>query len=167
MGNRVLQDDGKHYCVYRLLDENNKVLYIGKSEQLKIRIVNHIRGKSNIPDECCKKIKRVEFLEFETEADMDLFEIYAISYYQPPYNKEGVSKLGLIRIEIPKVWNELLIDSFYKIIKTDVIKSSQEEVDYTEVELDMGDFHFDKHIFTNEQLAIFLTDHFDKNTISR
>lgn len=162
MHDRVIKENIIHYCVYRLLDYKDSVLYIGKSMQMKQRIANHLRGKSNIPEECCKQIKRVEFLEFETEVDMDLFEIYAISYFQPPYNKECTSKIGLIEIDMPKIWNELLLDSFYKVIKTETIKGKKQKLEYDNSEIDMKGICFDKDIFINEDLALFIESHFNQ-----
>lgn len=162
MHDRVIKEDTIHYCVYRLLDDKDNILYIGKSIQMKQRVANHLRGKSNISEECCKKIKRVEFLEFETEADMDLFEIYAISYFQPPYNIECTSKVGLIEIDMPKTWNELLLDNFYKVIKTEIVKGKKQKLEYDNSEIDMKGLCFDKNIFTNEDLTLFLESHFDQ-----
>lgn len=153
MGNRKIKEDSEHYRVYRLLDEDNNILYIGKSRQMKQRIANHLRGKSNIPKECREKIKKVEFLEFINECDMNIFEIYAISYFNPPYNIEhNRSPVGLIKIKIPTKWNELDIETFEEIVRMEP---------YFEQNNNAG-FKFNKDIMLNEELSQYLCDHYNK-----
>lgn len=153
MHDRVIKEDGEHYRVYRLLDENNNILYIGKSKQMKQRVVNHLRGKSNIPKECCERIKRIEYLNFVTECDMNIFEIYAISYYKPPYNKECKSDVGIIKIDIPKVWNYLDFDTFKENnVYTKTYKNINEEI---------KKIKFNKEILLNTDLSTFLKQHYN------
>lgn len=163
---RTIKEELDHYCVYRLLDEEGNILYIGKSSQMKQRIMNHLRGRSNIPNECCSNIKRVEYLEFKTEVDMDIFELYAISYFQPPYNKEGVSKTGIIKIRIPKVWNELLLDTFDKIVRTEVIGGATDLSQYNLDEVDMKGLRFNRQIFIDPKLTDFIETHYEKHLSS-
>ena len=150
---RIIKEDYSRYCVYRLLDKDKNILYIGKSKQLKTRIANHLREKSNLPKQCVNKICFVEYLEFENECDMDLFEIYAISYYNPPYNKEYISNTGIIKIKIPNIWNELDINTLERIEKIDIIK--------TNVNTMTEDILFNKDAFLNEELSIFLEKHYN------
>lgn len=159
MRERIIKEDEIHFCVYKLLDSKNNVLYVGKSKQLKTRIFNHTRGKSNIEKECSKKICRVEFLEFENECDMDLFEIYSIYYYNPPYNKENTSKIGIIEIEMPKQWNELNINTFEKNIKTPMIRGTYDMLSANTI----SGVKFNKNIFTNVELSTFLDAYTNKN----
>lgn len=148
----IAQEEGIHYCVYKFLDKDDNVLYIGKSKQFKTRIFNHLRNNTHLPSECIEKIKRIEFLDFKYECDMNIFELYCISYYSPPYNKDSKSPVGVIHIDIPKVWNELDMSSFEEIRPNNIVETKPEKT-----------IKFNKDIFLNEELSQFLNNHFNKN----
>lgn len=69
-------------CVYRFLNKNNEVIYIGKAKDLK----NRLNGHTHLPKECYEERVKVEFVNFETEDDMDFAERYYIPKYKPKYN---------------------------------------------------------------------------------
>lgn len=69
-------------CVYRFLDEYNKIIYIGKAKNLKNRMNNH----SHLNSECYNEVKIIQYTSFESEADMDIAERYYIAKYKPKYN---------------------------------------------------------------------------------
>lgn len=146
-------EEGKSYCVYRILDKNNNVLYIGKSEQLETRIKNHIRGKSNLPKECRDKINKVEYLEFYSESDMSVFEIFTICYYKPEYNIENKDDLTLFKLTIPNVWNELDIKTYKRIVNTSPMGICARSF--------INKVNFDKEILLNEDLSNILSEYRD------
>lgn len=150
-----IKENRERYCVYRLLNNDN-ILYIGKSKQFKERIFNHLRGKSNIPQECVDQINRIQFLEFAYEGDMNIFEIYAISYFKPKYNKDSIGAISLLNLKMPKVWNELDINTFRETINTDIISGK------TQYEKLPEEIFFNKEIFLNKELTNFLESHFNK-----
>lgn len=147
----IAKAEGIHYCVYKFLDKDDNVLYIGKSKQFKTRIFNHLRNKSHLPNECIEKINRIEFLDFKYECDMNIFELYCISYYNPPYNKDSKSPVGVIHIDVPKIWNELDMESFIEIRPNNIMETKTDKI-----------LKFNKDIFLNEELSQFLNNHFDK-----
>ena len=69
-------------------------MYIGRTKQnLKNRLRNHFFGSNAMT----KKIDifrttRIEYCLCETEADMNLIEIYLICKYKPPINVDDVPK---------------------------------------------------------------------------
>ena len=69
-------------CVYRFLNKNNEVIYIGKATDLNQRMKNH----NHLPEECYKERIRVEYIKFKTEDDMNLAERYFILKCNPKYN---------------------------------------------------------------------------------
>ena len=144
-------EDKNHYRVYRFLDKDNHILYIGKSKRFKSRMLDHLRGNSNVGKECISKIKRIEFLDFSNECDMDIFEIYAINYFQPLYNKSNKSRVGIgdIKIYMPQKWNELNLDTF-------------KDTMYQEEIIPKEFMNFNKEIFLNQELSDFLEIHFNK-----
>lgn len=76
---------------YRFLNKEMEIIYVGKTKQeLKTRIRGHLSA-GHLPEECYEELYSVEYVEFETEADMDFMEIYFINKFQPKYNKANLS----------------------------------------------------------------------------
>ena len=69
-------------CVYRFLNEANEIIYVGKAKNLKNRLGSH----THLPPECYEERCKVEYVTFETEADMDFAERYYIAKYKPTFN---------------------------------------------------------------------------------
>jgi len=69
------------YHVYKFIDAEDKVLYIGKSKHVKSRISNHINEKRWI-----KEGVKVYVGECKNKTDMDMYEIYYINKYNPIHN---------------------------------------------------------------------------------
>jgi len=66
------------YYVYRFVDEFESVIYVGKSKQnLRQRFLSHI----HLPKECYSLVRKVEYIECATEADMSIKEIFYINKY--------------------------------------------------------------------------------------
>ena len=73
--------------IYRFLDINNNILYVGKTSQtLDKRIAQHFT-KGHLPSECYKSIARIEYQKYKTESDSLIMETYYITKYNPRYNK--------------------------------------------------------------------------------
>lgn len=81
-------------CVYRFLDENRNLLYIGKAKNLK----NRISGHDHLPKECYRKRRYIEYVEFKTIEDMNIAERFLIATYKPPYNTEFKNNNVTLRI---------------------------------------------------------------------
>lgn len=71
-------------CVYRFLDKDGNLLYIGKAKNLEERIRNH----NHLPRECYNKRKTIEYVEFPTAEDMNIVERVLIAMLKPPYNTD-------------------------------------------------------------------------------
>lgn len=73
--------------VYRFLDEQNNLIYIGKSSDLRTRIKNHsMENKQG--DWFHKEVFNIEYIQFEQYGDCSLAEIYFVSKLKPKYNKD-------------------------------------------------------------------------------
>lgn len=76
---------------YRFLNKEKEIIYVGKTKQeLKTRIRGHLSA-GHLPKECYEEVRVVEYIEFETEADMDFMEIWFINEFKPKYNKKSLS----------------------------------------------------------------------------
>ena len=71
--------------VYRFIDNTNRIIYVGKTKQtLRTRFYSH----NHLPDECYQKVWYIEYIEFHTEADMSMKEIYYINQERAKGNAE-------------------------------------------------------------------------------
>lgn len=71
--------------VYRFIDKNKKVIYVGKTKQtLRTRFYSH----NHLPNECYQKVWYIEYIECPTEADMSMKEIYYINQEHSKGNAE-------------------------------------------------------------------------------
>ena len=86
-------------CVYRFLNKDNEVIYIGKAKDLESRIKTH----EHLPKECYLERYKIEYCTFETEDDMDFAERYFIPKYNPKYNT--VLKGKAITFKLPQLDN--------------------------------------------------------------
>lgn len=73
--------------VYFLKDDNDRVIYIGKSNQLRKRVETHLRGgKTRKSIEMREKIAKVDFIETGNELMALLREALFIKKIRPKYN---------------------------------------------------------------------------------
>lgn len=75
--------------VYRFLDEEDTILYVGKAKNLRNRVANYFTGGKNLPYKTrvlVRSAKKLEFTIVETEADALLLENTLIKRFQPRYN---------------------------------------------------------------------------------
>jgi len=75
-----------------MLDNKDKILYIGHTENIRSRMTNHFRHSQGtdgiIPDECRKRVKRVLYTQTATLSNALILEAYLIAKEKPPYNSE-------------------------------------------------------------------------------
>ena len=75
-------------CVYRMLDCNGEVLYIGKAKNLKNRVSSYFRASNHSTriKRMISLIKKVDITITKSEADAFLFENIQIKKYRPRFN---------------------------------------------------------------------------------
>ena len=89
------------FYLYRFIDNTNKVIYLGKT---KLSLRTRFRQHMHLPESCYGKVRKIEFLECQTEADMSMKEIYYINYY----HSQGAAEYNVVDVsEFPK---EITID---------------------------------------------------------
>lgn len=88
--------------VYRFLDRNNNVIYIGKTKDIRQRISTHLSTSGHLPDACYRRINKIEYIDFPTTTDMSIYELYFINKFKPEYNKRDKEESNL-SAKIPNI----------------------------------------------------------------
>lgn len=94
--------------IYILLKEG-KPLYIGKTKNLHRRLLQHSKDKWWF-----FAIDKILYFEFDNKTDMDIYEIYYINKYMPPFNSDVKNKESFSH-ELPNIeFKELSVIEFIK-----------------------------------------------------
>lgn len=72
------------FYVYRMLNKDNEVIYVGQSINLTNRMLFHFSNLDE--DDWRNEVENVEYIELKTKTDMIIYEIYYIAKYYPKYN---------------------------------------------------------------------------------
>lgn len=70
------------YTIYKFLNNNHDVIYIGKAKNLK----NRLSGHTHLSSECYEEIAYIMYTTFDTEHEMNFAERYYIHKLNPKYN---------------------------------------------------------------------------------
>lgn len=76
------------YYVYRFLNKEDEVIYIGYTNNLKNRISSHFSKKGHLSKGCYLSVGSIEYFEFQNSVEAKLFEAQYISLIKPLYNIE-------------------------------------------------------------------------------
>lgn len=94
----------KEYCIYRFLDENNQVIYIGRtSNGIRQRISQHLNN-GHLHKNVYEQIRRVDFMHCKTKEDSIIKEIYYICKYKPKYNSSNKGDVSFYINEDSDIW---------------------------------------------------------------
>lgn len=97
------------FYVYRFKNEENEIIYVGKTKNLEQRIRTHFGKQGHLPKECYEEVRKIEFLVFEKESLMGIKELYYIAKFQPKYNVADKSDyLFLNALEEGDKWEDCL-----------------------------------------------------------
>jgi len=99
-------------CIYRFVNNNNEIIYIGKALNLQTRINNSGHITKHLPEQCYAEIAVIEYVDFKTKNDMDFAERYYIQKYNPIYNDVHSDKP--ITIEIGELDTKLWFKYYIK-----------------------------------------------------
>ena len=70
--------------VYKFLNKENEIIYIGKAKSIKSRLSGH----SHLEEECYKEISYIEYCKLNNSNESSIYERYLINKHSPKYNKE-------------------------------------------------------------------------------
>lgn len=71
-------------CIYKFLDNNENVLYVGKTKSLASRLRTH----THLPNETYEKANKIMYISFPSYLDAGIMERAFIAHYKPPYNEQ-------------------------------------------------------------------------------
>lgn len=95
------------YYIYRFLDKNDNLLYIGRTKDIERRILKeHFTALGHLPKECYKSVEYIEFAAIENESEEVAYEAILINQLKPKYNKQFKDD-GLFDVSLPRFeWNK-------------------------------------------------------------
>lgn len=76
----------KIYYIYKFLDENNEIIYVGKTRDINSRMSTHFGSNGHLTAECYNNVKKIMYFTCNSGADMDILERYYINKIKPKYN---------------------------------------------------------------------------------
>lgn len=90
------------FTLYRVF-YGEQLVYLGRTKQpLQSRIRGHLFRKPMHRELFIEQISRIEYAQFQTEADMYLYEIYFINLWHPPLNRDDKASDDLT-VRLPDV----------------------------------------------------------------
>lgn len=91
------------YYVYKFLDTNNNIIYIGQTNNIRRRIEQeHFTSMGHLTQECYKNTNKVEYVELNNGDEMNIYERYLINIYNPKYNK-ALNNKSRFSFELPEL----------------------------------------------------------------
>ena len=98
----------KGFILYRIY-YGNCLAYLGRTKQpLQARIRGHMFAKPMHRAIDIHNVTKIEYTMLQTEADMNLYEIYFINLWKPPLNVDDKARDNLT-IELPELsWQQFI-----------------------------------------------------------
>lgn len=102
--------------VYRFLDSDEEILYVGSCGDLKQQLRQHFEH-GHLDESCYSNVLYVDYAEFTSRTEAYMYEQYEIAMLQPYYNISDkiFEKVDLTFLELVKTpdWKRLYTDSNY------------------------------------------------------
>ena len=91
--------------VYRFLNNEGDIIYIGKARNLKRRFKTH----NHLPEECYNEMVSIQYIQLKNNDESAIYERYLINLINPKYNTEYKNNSEFC-FSLPdqewKVWND-------------------------------------------------------------
>lgn len=81
----------KKYYVYRFLDKNNNVIYVGRTNSIITRMNQHFDTDGHLPTEWYEQVEHIEYIKMSSIIDMYIKELYYINRLKPIYNRNDIN----------------------------------------------------------------------------
>ncbi len=118
------------YYVYKFLDEENNVVYVGKTRRaIKQRLTEHFR-RGFLPKEELDKVKKIEYVLLKESVEADVLEVYMIKKIKPKLNKTFNNDRGNVIFNVNEeelMWIKIREIEFVKIKGEDIINTDKLE----------------------------------------
>lgn len=118
----------KTFYLYRFLDKNNDVIYIGRTNDINRRILReHFTHKTHLDIRCYLETEKVEYVKFENESEQVAYEAILINKQKPKFNRQFNDRAEF-EIKMPELnWVEFKWEfpeqkDLMKILKSDKIQ---------------------------------------------
>lgn len=97
-----LPDNFAGFTLYRIY-YGDSIVYLGRTMQpLQNRIRGHLFKKPMHREICIEQVSKIEYATFQSQADMNLYEIYFINLWKPGLNKDDKAGDDLT-VSLPEV----------------------------------------------------------------
>ena len=84
---KYLEEDDRKFYVYKMYDENEELLYVGKTTRFDARMIQHF-SKDTIEKQPWKEdVNYIKYFELYAKVDMDMTELYLIATERPKHNE--------------------------------------------------------------------------------
>ena len=80
----------KKYYIYKMYNNKDELLYIGKTHNLYARMNAHFSNAILNEQPWKQEVYKVEVIELYNQYDIDIIEIYLIGKEKPKYNSDKV-----------------------------------------------------------------------------
>jgi len=106
----------EHFYLYRFLNKNNEIMYVGKTTNMNNRMYTHLNNHFSLrtPEkyDLYNNLHTIEYCEMESDYHMNMYEIHYICKYKPLYNLEFKSDNNNL-FDIPDIiWTPYIIKSY-------------------------------------------------------
>lgn len=117
------------FYLYRFLNENNEIIYVGKSKDVRKRLLFHFGTSGHLPEDCYNEVAKIEILNLNTKTEMNIKELYYISKFNPKYNSLDKNETIYYKeLEKGDVWKPYNLEKETKDIDYRRITELQKEV---------------------------------------
>lgn len=116
------------YFVYRFLDENFNVIYVGRTDNIKNRMNQHFSGRGHLPKECYDSVYRVDYLEMVNYLDMKIKELYYIGKHRPIHNTIDNTPMSVEVMETEDAWRVFTRDEIDNFVDKEILVKKNEQL---------------------------------------
>lgn len=99
------------YYVYKIIDESDRVLYVGQSQNISGRVKSHLSNRHWIEEG-----HKFYVAEMQSKTDSDIYEIYFINKLKPFYNIANSNNISF-SVELPNINFQL----FKTVVEDDLV----------------------------------------------
>jgi hypothetical protein len=112
------------FILYRIYYDD-WIAYLGRTKQpLQSRIRGHLFQKPMHRTIYIEQVSKIEYAEFKTESDMNLYEVYFINLWKPPLNVDDKCKDDLT-VQLPPVEWKVFNTKLWEKWKEEIEKKEQ------------------------------------------